>query len=132
MRLKYAKYPRWSDAEHVGIDLIICWDEWDEDLPFTAFATDPEEHGRQIYQLALAGEYGVIAEFVPPAPPATAEVARKVREERDARLAMTDWTQMSDVPEATKRKWSAYRQALRDVPLQPEFPFTVAWPSQSV
>ena len=39
-----------------------------------------------------------------------------LREERDARLAVTDWTQNPDVPDATKTKWQTYRQALRDLP----------------
>jgi len=129
MQLEYAKQPQWCDAEHTGVNVLIRWDGWDAELPFTATKDDPEAHGQQIYQNILAGVYGEIAEFVPPEPPTAEEVARKVREERDVRLAMTDWTQMPDVPEATKLKWSAYRQALRDVPLQPSFPFTVVWPS---
>lgn len=39
-----------------------------------------------------------------------------LRQERDRLLAESDWTQMPDVPEATKTAWQAYRQALRDLP----------------
>lgn len=39
-----------------------------------------------------------------------------VRPFRNSRLAATDWTQLPDVPEATRLKWQAYRQALRDMP----------------
>ena len=45
-----------------------------------------------------------------------AEPMKLLREERDARLLATDWTQNPDVPDATKTKWQAYRQALRDLP----------------
>ena len=45
-----------------------------------------------------------------------AEPMKLLREERDVRLAVTDWTQNPDVPDATKTKWQAYRQALRDLP----------------
>ena len=45
-----------------------------------------------------------------------AEPMKLLREERDVRLAETDWTQNPDVPDATKTKWQAYRQALRDLP----------------
>ena len=130
MQLQYAKHPQWSDMGHTGINVLIRWDEWDADLPFTATANDPEAHGQQIYQNALAGVYGEIAEFVPPEPMSRDEQARRVREERDARLATTDWTQAADVPEATKAKWREFRQALRDVPAQPEFPFVVVWPDR--
>lgn len=50
------------------------------------------------------------------------------RAERDKRLAACDWTQALDVPEATRNKFAAYRQALRDVPDQAGFPHNVAWP----
>lgn len=50
-----------------------------------------------------------------------------VRRQRDALLAQSDWTQLPDVPPATKETWAIYRQALRDVTLQPD-PFNVAWP----
>jgi len=45
-----------------------------------------------------------------------AEPMKLLREERDKRLSVTDWTQNPDVPDATKTKWQAYRQALRDLP----------------
>ena len=60
-------------------------------------------------------------------PPLTAE---QVRADRDSRLAATDWTQASDVPQATKDKWQPYRQELRDVTEQVGFPENVIWPVQ--
>lgn len=52
-----------------------------------------------------------------------------VRAERDKRLQASDWTQLPDVPLATKEAWAIYRQALRDVTLQPD-PFNIVWPEQ--
>lgn len=51
-----------------------------------------------------------------------------VRAERDRRLLASDWTQLPDVPLATKEAWAVYRQALRDVTLQPD-PFNIVWPT---
>lgn len=56
------------------------------------------------------------------------ELATAARADRDQRLSATDWTQLSDVPPTTAQKWSAYRQALRDVPTQAGFPRTIIWP----
>jgi hypothetical protein len=55
-----------------------------------------------------------------------------VRTRRDVLLAATDWTQMPDAPltEEQKLAWTAYRQALRDVPQQVDFPQTVIWPQR--
>lgn len=50
-----------------------------------------------------------------------------VRRQRDALLAQSDWTQLPDVPLATKEAWAVYRQQLRDVTGQPD-PFAIVWP----
>lgn len=58
------------------------------------------------------------------------EKAKLIRSQRNLLLIETDWTQAVDVPQATKDKWSAYRQALRDVPQQTGFPDNIQWPSK--
>lgn len=52
---------------------------------------------------------------------------RLVRAKRDKLLLESDWTQLPDVPFATKEAWAVYRQALRDVTIQPD-PFNIVWP----
>ena len=54
--------------------------------------------------------------------------ASEVRAERNTKLTATDWTQATDVPQAIKDSYVTYRQALRDVPLQSGFPWTITWP----
>lgn len=51
--------------------------------------------------------------------------------ERNKRLADCDWTQLPDVPlsDARKLAWQEYRQALRDITEQPEWPNNIAWPT---
>jgi hypothetical protein len=61
--------------------------------------------------------------------PSDTEQAAAVRADRNARLAATDWTQIADST-ADKPAWAAYRQALRDVPSQAGFPWTVTWPQE--
>lgn len=56
-----------------------------------------------------------------------AEQAKSVRNDRDQRLKDSDWTQLSDST-ADKQAWATYRQALRDVPTQAGFPWSVEWP----
>jgi hypothetical protein len=53
-----------------------------------------------------------------------------LRYERDRRIAETDWTQLPDVPEATRTKWQTYRQTLRDVPQNYTNMIDVVWPTK--
>ena len=50
------------------------------------------------------------------------ESENRARLQRDQLLADSDWTQLPDVPLATKEAWATYRQALRDLPEHPNWP----------
>ncbi len=55
--------------------------------------------------------------------------AEAMRKQRNEKLSECDWTQVDDAP-VDKAAWATYRQALRDVTNQAEFPWTVTWPSK--
>jgi hypothetical protein len=57
----------------------------------------------------------------------TEQQANTVRSERDQKLEASDWTQVSDAP-VDQTAWAEYRQALRNVPQQEGFPWSVIWP----
>jgi hypothetical protein len=60
--------------------------------------------------------------------PRTNETQRLlVRSQRKELLLESDWTQLPDVPLATKEAWATYRQALRDITTQTD-PFNITWP----
>lgn len=59
---------------------------------------------------------------------ASIKTALEVRQQRNKKLALTDWTQLGDIPSETKVKWQPYRQALRDLPSQSGFPESIIWP----
>ncbi len=61
----------------------------------------------------------------------------ELRKLRNKKLTETDWTQNSDVPVETKNKWTAYRQALRDLPadaskrsINANGDITITWPTE--
>lgn len=66
MKIQYVKNPTWADAEKTIIDLTLKLDGMNEEIPFTANPNDIEEHGRLLFAAAIAGEFGPIADFVPP------------------------------------------------------------------
>ena len=57
-----------------------------------------------------------------------AEQAKSVRQARDQKLAETDWRFRSDM--TPSQEWKDYCQALRDLPAQSGFPWTVVYPTQ--
>ncbi|MGI0525737.1 hypothetical protein [Rhizobium giardinii] len=59
--------PRWADAQHTAIDCWARFDHIDEEVPFTARASDVEPHGVDIFIRCAAGEFGDIQEYEPPA-----------------------------------------------------------------
>ena len=56
-------------------------------------------------------------------------LSENIRIERNNLLSLSDWTQLADAP-VDKVKWSEYRQALRDITLQTEFPNKIIWPDK--
>jgi len=58
-----------------------------------------------------------------------AEQAEKTRSQRTDKLKGSDWTQVADAP-VDKAAWATYRQALRDITAQSDFPWGVQWPTQ--
>lgn len=77
-----------------------------------------------------------VLESIPTAPsptlPTTQELAAAAREKRTGMLYLCDWTQLPDVAltSAQKASWATYRQALRDVPQQTNFPTEINWPNE--
>lgn len=61
-----------------------------------------------------------------------AYVGKSITNKRNALLAETDWIIVKAIEnsEAVPTEWQMYRQALRDITIQPGFPYDVTWPTQ--
>jgi hypothetical protein len=59
-----------------------------------------------------------------------ASQAKSMRNQRDRLIAETDWTQGKDIADSVSAKYTTYRQALRNVPTQSGFPWTIQWPTK--
>jgi hypothetical protein len=75
---------------------------------------------------AVIGDLYVDGLFTKPLPD-TSAAAAAIRAERDSLLTASDWTQVIDAP-VDQAAWATYRQALRDIPQQAGFPWTITWP----
>lgn len=88
---------RYSSPDNSSVDLEIEHPEYGW-IPFTATPDDTEQHGRDIYEAALAGEYGQVAPYVAP-PPTTEPVPSSVTR-RQGRLALLQVGKLDVVEEA--------------------------------
>ncbi len=93
-----------------------------------ADCTDPDTNEVDQSQVGqpLYGNEWEVAHTVQNMEQATAEA--NVRSKRDSLLQETDWMALSDV--TMSAEMTTYRQALRDVPAQSGFPFSVTWPNK--
>lgn len=51
-----------------SIELIVKFPWIEFEVPFSASPTDSEQHGRDLFARAIAGDFGVIAPYVAPPP----------------------------------------------------------------
>lgn len=86
--------------------------------------------GEVAIPVAGAGAYIISADGTSATPvlPTVADLWMAVRGRRGALLTACDWTQLPDVPQATRDAWTSYRQALRDITTQPD-PAKITWPT---
>lgn len=66
MKYSAVRNCKWANAEHSSIECEVNFndvnsEEW---TPFAANPLDHYEHGREIFAKAVAGEFGVIQEYV--------------------------------------------------------------------
>ncbi len=129
--------PQWANAANTAINLVLVTDELGA-IPFTATPDDSTSYGPEIYELAVAGEFGDIAPYEPPSnehllPAAKATQQRLMQE---AGLAMAPLQDAIDLGVATPEQgehlnaWKFYRIELSEVPQQPGWPRTMVWPDK--
>ena len=59
---------KWSSEEKKAIDCLVNSKIYGL-IPFTASPDDCEQHGVEIYNKCIAGDFGAIEDFVPSPPP---------------------------------------------------------------
>jgi len=63
--IQYAKDPIYASEDGRTIKLTVKFAEFAEEMPFGATPDDPMAYGVELYNRAIAGEFGPIAPFVP-------------------------------------------------------------------
>jgi hypothetical protein len=125
--------PQYANDSASLISLMVTFDHIGTPVEFLASLSDTESHGRELYTQAVAGDFGTIAPFIAPVV-TPVDLALEARNQRDTLLATSDWTVLTDSPltAAKKTLWKTYRQDLRDITTQVDFPTTIVWPTKPV
>jgi hypothetical protein len=127
--------PIWANAEHTVIDCNVTFDEIGI-VPFTANPLDTSNPAsKQIFDECVVGDYGVIAEYVPPPPYVPTAEANK--ETAVNLLTQTDWTTIPDVADPAlsnpylinQAEFITFRNEVRPIAINPvagniDFPTT--------
>lgn len=122
LTLQYAKDPIYNDNTGNCIFLIVKWEEFPEEMPFSATTYDPEDYGRELFDRAKLGEFGAVAPYVVPTPTAEQNKTTAVN-----LLNETDWTSIADVSDPAvsnpylmnQSEFLAYRSQLREIAVNP-------------
>ncbi len=126
--MKYALFTKegnlktvWDNRDQLGLDDENFIVDVEDDFEMMGYITSYDFNTKKIVQVEedLSGLPGL------------EEIAlQNLRDKRNRLLVESDWTQLPDVPEATKNAWQVYRQELRDITKTYQSIDTVIWPTK--
>lgn len=128
-------------AEMLGVEAVWCtilFKGCENTVKFYASpGVNENAFQRDMYVRLKAGEFGEVVQGIAGytyMPPTQAELEEKAETQRIKMLVESDF---SDLPitqarftDTQKAAWSTYRQALRDITVQPGYPWDIKWPSK--
>jgi hypothetical protein len=136
--IEYVKNLQWCNAEHTMFECIVKYKEFNEEHPSGINATDPNSHINEIWTKGNAGEYGVIAEYVPePIPPIVPPNAQQNKDKAVRLLNESDWAATSSIADpatsnpylTNQAEFLVYRSAIREIAVNPQEGF-ITWPNK--
>ncbi len=126
--MKYALFTKegnlktvWDNRDQLGLDDENFIVDVEDNFEMMGYITSYDFNTKKIVQVEedLSGLPGL------------EEIAlQNLRDKRNRLLVESDWTQLPDVPEATKNAWQVYRQELRDITKTYQSIDTVIWPTK--
>lgn len=144
-----ARAPQWADQSHSAIILMVVFEELMEygEIPFSATPEDSEPHGVDLFNRAVAGEFGEVKEptfemvlaqvmcrRVDMSGMATAKINSLVADVETLQdsiqldLATDDQVQSLPSVQAELDAWRLYRVQLAQLDVQPGYPLAFDWP----
>jgi len=131
LTIQYAKDPIWNNSVNTAILLTVKFEEFTDEMPFTATPYDDMSYGVELFNNAVAGDYGTIAPYYSPV--TSADNKTKATQ----LLYETDWTAEAAVADpavsnpylTNQSEFLAYRSALREIAVNPP-EGDIVWPTK--
>lgn len=121
----YFGQAKWTPFD--TIDCLVQLESTDEVIPFHAVPDDPEDYGRELFQMLSTKYADQVAACTEEEKYESA--SNEVLSRRNIELEQSDWIANSDIRLENHIEWMQYRQDLRDITSQPGYPYTVVWPT---
>lgn len=122
MKFKTVRNPKWVNAARTRLDCEVDFDDLVEEfVPFLAVASGDYPHTHEIFARCVAGEFGPVAEYVPPTDITGEAALNQVRGKRDYILTtevdpiVSNPLRWAEMGEEQQQAWSTYRRALLDI-----------------
>jgi len=119
-----ARNPKWSNPRQTQVELEVDFDELDDEyVPFLADPNDIVSWGPDLFNRAVAGEFGPIPPFEVPANTTQEESLELIRAMRDSILesevdpVVSNPLRWSSMTPEKQQEWADYRQALLNLPV---------------
>lgn len=127
-----------KDYPNVSFPKIVNEETLNQYNMFKVQATEkPEQDYRKNYNVEVVNQNNIWLEVWRETDATQEEIAERtniqaaeIRNKRNDLLVSTDWTQGKDIAEVVSSAWATYRDALRNIPQQPGFPWAVVWPQK--
>lgn len=133
---EYVKNCWWQNQENTLFNCIVKYEEFPDEMPAGITLSDPYAHIQLIWNNAMAGMYGPIAAYTPPAPPPPA-TAQQNKNKAIRLLSETDWTAAEDVGNSqvanpylvNQAEFLTYRSSIREIAINP-IAGDIQWPTK--
>jgi hypothetical protein len=75
LTIEYVKNLAWENAECSYFSCIVKYEQFSDEVPACIYASDNHSHIQEIWSKSIAGDFGSIAEYVPPPEPEVSDGA---------------------------------------------------------
>lgn len=135
MNIENAHSPKFNNTTCDSITLMVKFKELPTEVSYVASPNDSVAHGKELFENAIKGKYGVVKLYQPPIISEEELIEKLTNEALAKRLYLLKESdgycyKYYDRNEPLPLDLALYRQALRDITQQANYPKQIEWPTK--